>query len=158
MTRRLTGSIVVCGVAAAFAAGALLVEPVGGSPSAAASDVPAAANPSARTGGYGGKTAGNGNPAGSQAPAPGGRTTGAAAPVTLSISGFAFGQVTAAPGADVTVVNRDGEDHTVTADGKAFNVTVAGGGQGRLVAPTKPGTYTFFCAIHPSMQGRLVVR
>jgi plastocyanin len=157
MDRRLTGSIVVCAVAAAFAAGALLIEPDGaGSPAAAAdAAVPSAAtNPPRGTGAYGGKQAGANAPATTGRPANG----QAAAPAVLTISGFAFGQLTTAPGAAITVVNRDGEDHTVTADGKAFNVAVAGGAQGRLTAPAKPGTYSFFCAIHPSMQGRLVVR
>jgi plastocyanin len=83
-----------------------------------------------------------------------------ASPARITIQGFAFGApLTVRPGAEITVVNRDGAGHTVTADdGKSFNVTVAGGGgSATFTAPSAPGTYKFHCTVHPSMQGSLVV-
>jgi plastocyanin len=88
----------------------------------------------------------------------GGGDGGAGSPATLEIEGFAFGFVTASAGRAINLVNRDGADHTVTADDGAFDVAIDGGTSGSFTAPTTPGTYAFFCAIHPQMQGRLVVR
>lgn len=76
---------------------------------------------------------------------------------SLVIADFAFGKVTARPGAAVTVVNRDGERHTVSAPDRAFDVRIDRGRSATFTAPRRPGTYTFVCAIHPSMRGRLVV-
>ena len=77
----------------------------------------------------------------------------------ITIQGFAFGApLTVRPGTKITVVNRDGAGHTVTADdGKSFSVSVAGGGASAFTAPSAPGTYKFHCSIHPSMHGSLVV-
>jgi len=63
------------------------------------------------------------------------------------------------PGATVTVMNMDGEAHTVTADtGSAFDVKAAPGASTTFTAPTKPGTYAFHCTYHSNMHGMLVVK
>jgi plastocyanin len=94
-------------------------------------------------------------PAPSVAPTPG--AASGAAPVELVVDGFQFAAVTAPAGSPVTVVNRDGEAHTVTASDGSFDTFVAGGASVSFVAPAAPGTYSFVCDIHPSMSGRLVV-
>lgn len=78
----------------------------------------------------------------------------------IDIADFGFGTpIAVAPGQVVTVTNRDGAPHTLTSDDGLFDTgDISGGGQATFVAPTTPGTYTFFCAIHPSMQGELVVQ
>jgi plastocyanin len=82
----------------------------------------------------------------------------AAAPAgTVQIKGFAFQAAPAKRGGAVTIVNRDGVNHTMTADGGAFNVKIGGNASVAFRAPAKAGTYTFFCAIHPDMTGTLVV-
>ena len=126
MTARITGSLVVCAAAAAFTAGALIVN--------AADDAsPVSAAPTSAAG-------------------------ASAASATVVIKNFAFSRATVRPGATVTVTNRDGVSHTVTADANAFNTgPLKAGASVTLRAPTKPGTYTFFCAIHPDMKGTLVV-
>jgi plastocyanin len=49
--------------------------------------------------------------------------------------------------------------HTVTADDGSFDTgTLDSGAAGTFTAPSTPGTYTFACAIHPSMTGALVVQ
>ncbi len=122
---KFTGSLIVCTVAAAFSAGALLLDP---DPSPIAAPSPASA-PSAP----------------------------AAAPV-ISIQGFAFTSVTATPGATVTVQNLDETDHTVSSAVGLFDSgVIAAKGASSFLAPTEPGTYSFVCAIHPSMVGQLVV-
>ena len=61
-------------------------------------------------------------------------------------------------GSTVTVMNMDGEAHTVTADaGSAFNVKVPGGGMATFTAPSKAGRYPFHCSYHSDMHGVLVV-
>jgi len=86
----------------------------------------------------------------------------AAAPGGLTIGGFAYDPtpLTAAPGAVITVANRDGSTHTVTSDaaGLFHSGDVSKGGPVTFTAPTKPGTYTFHCDYHASMHGTLVVR
>jgi len=76
----------------------------------------------------------------------------------IEISGFAFAATPVAPGSIVTVANRDGESHTVTAsDGDFDSGQIPSGKAVAFVAPTKPGTYQIVCTIHPSMHGELVV-
>ena len=93
-------------------------------------------------------------PSGSQSAAP-------SAADTITIQSFAFSApLTVAPGASVTVMNKDSVQHTVTADTTGgFDVTVPAGGTATFTAPSAPGSYAFHCSIHPSMQhGMLIVK
>ena len=90
--------------------------------------------------------------------------SGAAAPSSaaamIHIHGFGY-QVpeSVARGATVTVMNMDGEAHSVTADaGGAFDAQVTGDAVGSFTAPTEPGSYPFHCSYHSTMHGLLVVR
>lgn len=84
--------------------------------------------------------------------------TGGAA---LTIQGFAYSPtpLTVAPGAVVSVTNKDSAPHTVTSDTQGlFNAEQIT--QDKVVtftAPAKAGTYTFTCAFHAKMHGTLVV-
>ena len=89
---------------------------------------------------------------------------GSAAPeatstASISIAQFAFaGSPTVAPGTVVAVPNTDGANHTLTASDSSFDTgTILGGSQASFIAPSEPGTYAFFCAIHPSMTGTITV-
>lgn len=98
---------------------------------------------------------------GEQVPAPPSATTAAAragAAPTLEINRFKFTSIAVDRGAVVSIANRDDATHTVTADKGAFNAKVNGKSTGSLRAPTKAGSYTFFCAIHPQMRGTLTVK
>lgn len=77
----------------------------------------------------------------------------------IHISGFKFITPAAvSPGATVTVMNMDGEAHTVTADsGSAFDMKAAPSQIATFTAPSKPGTYKFHCTYHSNMHGELVV-
>ena len=77
----------------------------------------------------------------------------------IDIAGFAFdGQTAVAPGQTISVVNTDGAPHTLTSVDGAFDTGVIGGGEsGGFTAPAAPGTYAFFCSLHPSMTGTLTV-
>jgi len=75
----------------------------------------------------------------------------------MTIHGFKFDTVHAAPGETVNITNGDSDDHTVTAKDGSFGVPVPAGGANTFVAPRTPGTYSFYCQIHPGMTGTLVV-
>src|SRR4029077_16388442 len=68
------------------------------------------------------------------------------APGTVRIDGFAFTPATARRGGTVTVVNGDGGDPGGPAPAGGFNVKARGGSSVSFRAPSRPGTYTFFCA------------
>ena len=83
----------------------------------------------------------------------------ASAAAEITIEGFAFaGAAPASPGVAVTVTNLDGAPHTLTAGDGSFDTgTLNQNEAATLVAPSTPGTYEYFCAIHPSMVGTLSV-
>jgi plastocyanin len=90
--------------------------------------------------------------------APSGGTT--SGKTTIIIKGFAFSpnKITVAPGATVTVTNRDMTTHTLTATKGGFDTGSVGPGQTKtFTAPKKPGTYPYICSIHQYMTGNLVV-
>ncbi|MDQ1741136.1 MAG: hypothetical protein QOE53_2788 [Pseudonocardiales bacterium] len=103
--------------------------------------------------------------AGSSQPAAGSSSSAvssqpAAQPAVITIDKFAY-QLPASvgPGATVMVQNKDGENHTVTADGAdAFDVKVDAGASASFTAPTKPGSYPLHCIYHSNMHGTLVVK
>lgn len=88
-----------------------------------------------------------------------GQSAPPAAADSITISSFAYSVPTSvAPGATITVTNKDSVAHTVTTDsGGAFDVMVPAGGTASFKAPSTPGSYAFHCTIHPSMHGTLVV-
>lgn len=97
-------------------------------------------------------------------PEPGPELSSTAAPgpvaaASIEISNFSYGSTpSVTPGSIINVDNRDGVAHTLTSSDGAFDTgTIAGNGSAGLVAPQGPGTYSFFCTIHPSMQGSLAV-
>lgn len=76
---------------------------------------------------------------------------------TITISGYAFSQVTVPAGATVAVRNDDAVAHTLTIRSANIDVRVAAGATVTFVAPTTPGTYALTCDLHASMHGTLVV-
>jgi plastocyanin len=93
----------------------------------------------------------------SAAPAP--ASPAPASGATITIDGNKYTDVTVPPGAQVTVVNNDAAEHSVTSDtAGAFDVEIEGKQQTTFTAPTQPGTYPFTCTYHPSMHGVLTVQ
>jgi plastocyanin len=78
--------------------------------------------------------------------------------MTITISDFVYNVPAAVvpAGTVVTVRNLDGFAHTFT--GNHLDSGYIAGGSSYTVAFTKPGTYRFFCSIHPFMNGVLDVR
>jgi plastocyanin len=83
-----------------------------------------------------------------------------AATSEIVIEGFRYsGPISVAPGAQITVLNKDSAEHTVTSDTVGeFDSEVMGNASSTFTAPNQPGTYAFHCTYHPSMVGTLVVR
>jgi plastocyanin len=84
----------------------------------------------------------------------------AATPPTIGIKEFKYGPsiLTVPVGTTVTWVNHDEEPHTVTSGAGAFSSAGLVHDDTFVQAFTKPGTYQYFCAIHPYMKGTLVVK
>ena len=78
----------------------------------------------------------------------------------VKIDNFSFGPValTVAVGTSVTWTNRDDIPHTVVSDDKAFRSKVLDTDEKFSFTFTKPGTYGYFCSIHPKMTGKVMVQ
>lgn len=96
--------------------------------------------------------------ASSSASHPAGAATGTG--VTILNFSFSPSPLTVAPGAHITVSNRDGTTHTLSATGSGRFDTggINGGSTTTFIAPTKAGTYHYQCNIHQFMHGVLTVR
>ncbi len=81
-----------------------------------------------------------------------------AAEVNIDNFSFSPATITVKAGTAVTWTNRDDIPHTVVADDKtSFKSKVLDTGDKFTFTPTKPGTYPYFCSIHPKMTGKLIV-
>jgi plastocyanin len=83
-----------------------------------------------------------------------------ASSVEVKIDNFSFGPatLTVAVGTTVTWTNRDDIPHTVVSDDKVFKSKVLDTDEKFSFTFTKPGTYGYFCSIHPKMTGKVVVQ
>jgi plastocyanin len=88
-----------------------------------------------------------------------------AAEMTAEIATFQFmpSEIAVTSGSTVTWTNRDGIEHSVTADamanGKpAFDSGLFKKGESRSLTFTEPGTFAFHCARHTSMTGTITVK
>ncbi len=81
---------------------------------------------------------------------------------TVNIDNFAFSgaQITVAAGTKVTWANQDDIPHTVTDAGqpREFKSPALDTGEAFSHVFSKPGTYHYFCSLHPRMQGTVVVK
>jgi plastocyanin len=83
-----------------------------------------------------------------------------AASVEVKIDNFSFGPaaITVAVGTTVTWTNRDDIPHTVVSDDKVFKSKVLDTDEKFSYTFAKPGTYPYFCSIHPKMTGKVIVQ
>jgi plastocyanin len=70
---------------------------------------------------------------------------------------FAPATITVAKGTTVTWTNRDDIPHTVVSDG-TFKSKAMDTDEKFSYTFAKPGTYSYFCSIHPKMTGKVVVK
>lgn len=90
-----------------------------------------------------------------------GRTTESvknAANVNIQKMAFEEQNVTVTVGTTVTWTNRDSLPHTVSSDTGAFDSGNLSNGQSFSFTFSEEGTYTYHCALHPSMTGTVVVK
>jgi plastocyanin len=79
--------------------------------------------------------------------------------VEIKIDNFSFTPptLTVKAGTQLTWTNADDIPHTVVSDDLGFKSKVLDTDEKFTFIPSKPGTYTYFCSIHPKMTGKLVV-
>ena len=84
----------------------------------------------------------------------------AAATPDVKIDNFSFGPatLTVAAGTTVTWTNRDDIPHNVVSTDGVFKSKVVDTDEKFLYTFAKPGTYAYFCSLHPKMTGKVVVR
>jgi plastocyanin len=82
----------------------------------------------------------------------------AAAAVQIKDFAFAPQLLTVKPGTTVTWVNSDEDPHTVTATDKSFHSAALDTRDKFSFTFTKPGQYGYFCALHPHMTAKVIVR
>ena len=78
----------------------------------------------------------------------------------IEIKDFAFNPqtITVKSGEKVTWINRDEEPHTIVSVGKQFKKSTAlDTDQEFTITTGAPGTYEYFCSVHPKMTGTIVV-
>ena len=94
----------------------------------------------------------------------GGRHARAASPSyaagKVKIDNFSFTPpiVTVPAGTAVTWTNSDDIPHTVLSDDQVFKSKALDTDEKFSYTFTKPGTYPYFCSIHPNMTGKIVVQ
>jgi plastocyanin len=79
---------------------------------------------------------------------------------TIEIKDFGFNPqtLTVKSGETITWINRDEEPHTVVSVGKKFQKSSALDTDEKFTITTgAPGTYEYFCSVHPKMTGTIVV-
>jgi plastocyanin len=83
----------------------------------------------------------------------------AAGPAAISISNFTFvpAEITVHAGAAVTFTNADDIPHLVVADDGSFRSKALDSGNSFTFTFAKAGTFAYFCALHPHMQGKVIV-
>jgi plastocyanin len=88
-------------------------------------------------------------------PSSGGAQMGA----SVSIVDFAFqpGYAVVSAGSTVSWYNAGAAPHTVTSSSGVFDSGTIGSGGGFSTTFWTPGTYSYYCAIHPSMVGTIQV-
>ena len=81
-------------------------------------------------------------------------------PFKVTIQNFAFDPqcFVASSASSITIDNKDGTTHTFTIDGTQVDATIDGGQTFNGESPgLAPGSYDFYCKIHPTMTGTVLV-
>lgn len=79
----------------------------------------------------------------------------------VKIDNFSFGPatLTVPAGATVTWINQDDVPHTVVStDGKGIKSSVLDTDDKFAYTFKKPGSYAYYCSVHPRMTGKVIVK
>jgi plastocyanin len=71
---------------------------------------------------------------------------------------FAPATLTVKAGTKVTWVNRDDEPHTAADTDKRFKSSTLDTGDKFSFTFNEPGTYNYYCTLHPKMTGQIIVK
>jgi plastocyanin len=79
---------------------------------------------------------------------------------TIKIDNFSFSPATVTVPAGTTVrwTNADDIPHTIVSDDKSFKSKALDTDDQFTYTFTKPGTYSYFCGLHPKMTAKIVVQ
>ena len=82
-----------------------------------------------------------------------------APPAEIKVDNFTFGPdtLTVAVNSTVTWVNKDDLPHVIASNDGLFKSKALDTDQTYSYTFSKPGTYAYFCSIHPKMVGKIVV-
>lgn len=77
----------------------------------------------------------------------------------VKIDNFTFepATLTVKAGTAITWTNRDDIPHKLVSTDLPFSSKTLDTDDKFTFAPAKPGTYTYFCSIHPKMTGKIIV-
>jgi amicyanin len=82
----------------------------------------------------------------------------AAAEVKIDNFSFAPASITVPVGSQVTWTNHDDIPHNVMSEDHSIKSKVLDTDEKFSFTFTKPGTYAYFCSLHPKMKGTVVVQ
>lgn len=77
--------------------------------------------------------------------------------VEIRAHGFSAPSLTVKAGTTVTWINHDDDAHTVTSTADVFRSPGLDTDETFSFTFTRPGTYEYFCTLHPLMTGKVVV-
>jgi plastocyanin len=77
--------------------------------------------------------------------------------VVIENFSFAPATLTVKPGTKVTWINRDDVPHTVDENDKRFKSGTMDTDDQYSYTFSSPGTFSYFCALHPKMTGQIIV-
>jgi|SRR6185312_842865 len=80
--------------------------------------------------------------------------------VDVKIDNFSFSPptITVKAGTQITWTNADDIPHNVVSTDQSFKSKVLDTDEKFTYTASKPGTYTYYCSIHPKMTGKVVVQ
>jgi len=79
---------------------------------------------------------------------------------SVHIDNFTFTpqEITITRGTTLTWINEDDIPHAIAASNKAFRSKAMDTEQNFSFTFSEPGTYEYFCSLHPHMQGKVIVK
>jgi len=86
------------------------------------------------------------------------KTTSAKADVSIANFSFSPATITINKGMTVVWTNNDSAPHQIASDNGTFNSNPLSNGDSFAFTFSTPGTFTYHCAIHPSMTGTVIVK
>ena len=78
--------------------------------------------------------------------------------VEIKAHGFGTPELTVPAGTTVTWINHDDDPHTVTSTANVFRSPGLDTDETYAYTFTRPGTYEYYCTLHPLMTGKVIVR